>query len=152
MKQLKYIDKIVETERNFMRDLIPGSAQHRMITTGNHGDISPIRSISSYIPMFVPVLHTRLSQINRPGIQVMVLKADRGSFTLIDDASSFENHWPEQHKMNFTVTTAGIFDRFLCACILEFAFPMACSPATTPSPWSLWRVNVHRHDISWNDR
>ena len=66
--------------------------------------------------------------------------------------SKFLNHWLEQHKMNFTVTTAGIFDRFLFACILEFAFPMAWSPATAPSTWSLWRVNVHIHNISWCDR
>ena len=79
--------------------------------------------------MFVPVLHTRLSQINRPGIQVMVLKTDRGSFTLINDASNFENHWPEQHKLI-----------------------SRCSPATARPTCNLWRLHVHRHNISWGDR
>ena len=56
------IDKIVETERNFMRDLIPESAQHRVITTGNHGDISlhQSRLIKIYVDLQQLILRCRL--------------------------------------------------------------------------------------------
>ena len=56
------IDKIVETERNFMRGLIPESTQDRVITTGNHGDISlhQSRLIKIYVDLQQLILRCRL--------------------------------------------------------------------------------------------